>query len=87
MTINLTINAANPRLTNTGWILDAASTHGGTTITQRQKGYSDSDLFDSLDDAKWIEPRRTGPRGGVTWHATRRGRYHLNKARTLIVKT
>ena len=94
MTINLTVNAANPRMTNTGWILEAASTHSGTTVTPRQFGYSiykyfnpgDSDLFDLLDRLKWIEPRHTGPRGVVTWHATRRGRYHLGKARAVIAQ-
>lgn len=82
--MNLTVNAANPRLTNTGYILAAAATRDGTKVTRRQKGYSDSDLFDRLDRIEWIEPRATGPRGGITWHATRRGRYHLKKARAAI---
>ena len=86
MTINLTVNAANPRLTNTGYILAAAAEGGGTKVTRRQKGFSDSDLFDRLDRIEWIKPRATGPRGGITWHATAKGRYHLKKARGAIAQ-
>jgi len=82
--MNLTVNASAPRMTNTGYILAAAATRDGTKVTRRQKGYSDSDLIYGLDRIKWIEPRATGPRGGITWHATRRGRYHLKKARAAI---
>jgi len=79
--IALTTNKAAPRWTNIGYILGAAASRGGATITRRQKGFSDWDLFAALHRAAWIEPRATGPRGGKTWHATARGRYRLRKAR------
>lgn len=82
--IALLINRTAPRWTNSGYILGAAASRFGATITRRQKGFSDWDLFSNLRRANWIEPRATGPRGGKTWHATAQGRYHLKKARAAM---
>lgn len=67
------------KTTNTFYVLHAAA-KGGTTPTRRQKGWSDYDIFITLLKRGWIETRSTGPRGGKTYHATRKGRYHLNRA-------
>jgi hypothetical protein len=53
----------------------------GSVPTRRSKGYSDFNDYRDLMAAGWLEPRSTGPRGGVTYWPTRKGKYHLAKAR------
>jgi hypothetical protein len=57
---------------------DAAN--GGIAPTRRQGGWSNYHVFKALENRGWLEPRQTGPRGGTSWYATRKGRYHLAKA-------
>jgi hypothetical protein len=65
------------RPTNKFYIL----AYPGSTPTRRQKGYSDYNDYEALEKAGWLEKRATGPRGGKTWWPTRKGKYHLAKAR------
>ena len=72
------------RPTNAYFVLNAAKDRDGTTPARRQKGWTDFDIFAALARREWLEDRQTGPRGGRRWHATRKGRYHLAKARHAI---
>ena len=53
----------------------------GAVPTRRRGGWSDYNDFLALSQSGWLEQRATGPRGGKTWWATRKGKYHLAKAR------
>lgn len=53
----------------------------GSTPTRRRGGWSDYNDYEALERAGWLEQRATGPRGGKTWWPTRKGKYHLAKAR------
>tara|TARA_R110000744_G_scaffold153576_1_gene267988 strand:- start:365 stop:619 length:255 start_codon:yes stop_codon:yes gene_type:complete len=68
------------RPTNKFYIL----AHPGSTPTRRQKGYSDYNDYEALEKAGWLGKRTTGPRGGKTWWPTRKGKYHLAKARKIL---
>jgi hypothetical protein len=71
----------NNGYTQTYGVLAYAACRGGVTPTRRQKGWSDWNIFSYLLGRGWIEARNTGPRGGRSYYATRKGRYHLRKAR------
>ena len=71
------------RVTDAYSVLHGAA-HGGVVPTRRQKGWSNYDVFQALTNRGWLEPRRTGPRGGTNWYATRKGRYHLAAARRAL---
>ena len=58
----------------------------GTTPTRRRGGWSDYNDFLALSQAGWLEQRATGPRDGKTWWPTRKGRYHLAKARSELAR-
>ena len=63
------------------WVLLDASRRTGATPTRRGGGWTNYPTIRELLDVEWLEKRHTGPRGGITYHATRKGRYHLRKAR------
>ena len=68
------------RPTNKFYILS----NPGSIPTRRLKGYSDYNDYEALEQAGWLEKRVTGPRGGKTWWPTRKGKYHLAKARQFL---
>jgi hypothetical protein len=68
------------RPTNKFYIMESS----GSTPTRRQKGYSDYNDYEALEKAGWLEKRATGPRGGKTWWPTKKGKYHLAKARKAL---
>ena len=74
----------NNKYTQTYDVLAYAACRGGVTPTRRQKGWSDWNIFSYLLGRGWIEARNTGPRGGRSYYATRKGRYHLKKARLSV---
>ena len=45
----------------------------GARVVRRAKGFSDYDVVSGLVRAGWLEPRATGPRGGVRWFTTPAG--------------
>ncbi len=60
--------------------ISAACASEGIHVTRRAKGFSDySDLMNLVSEGL-LEIRNRGPRGGKTWHATRRGRRAIAKA-------
>jgi len=69
------------------WIMLDASTRSGATPTRRAGGWTNHPAIQELLDVDWLElrwrraKRHTGPLGGIRYHATRKGRYHLRKAR------
>ncbi len=67
------------RLTNAYYLISAARHRNGVTVTKRQKGYSDFPDLMALVGKGLLETRNKGPRGGRTWHATRKGRQALSK--------
>jgi len=72
-----TLVTGTGRLTNAYWLVKAGATRAGTTVTKRQKGFSDFGDLMSLVHEGLLEIRFTGPRGGKTWHATSKGRRAL----------
>ena len=67
------------RKTNSFYLLQDAKTKGGATVTRRAGGFSDYGLIQNLIRLGWVEPKNTGVRGGIRFHITRRGRYHMAK--------
>jgi hypothetical protein len=66
-------------LTGAYYLISAACHRGGATVTKRAKGFSDyGDLMALVEDGM-LEIRHRGPRGGQTWHATRKGRRAIVK--------
>jgi hypothetical protein len=49
----------------------------GAAIIRRARGYSDYDVINRLVTVGWLEPRRTGPRGGVRYYTTQAGKEAL----------
>ena len=49
------------------------------SVTKRQKGFSDYPQLMELVNEGLLEIRNRGPRGGQTWHATRKGRRAVAK--------
>ena len=72
-----TLVTGTGRLTHAYWLVKAAATRAGTTVTKRQKGFSDFGDLMSLTNEGLLEIRFNGPRGGKTWHATNKGRRAL----------
>lgn len=62
------------RKTKAHLILEQGLTEAGAGVTRRQKGYTDFDVIRSLMQVQWLEPRPTGPRGGVRYFTTAAGR-------------
>lgn len=73
------------KLTGAYYRIKAACHPNGTTVTKRAKGFSDYPDLMALVSEGLLEIRNKGPRGGQTWHATRKGRRHMVKAETQIV--
>ncbi len=74
-----TLKTSTGRLTNAYYLVSAACHHNGVTVTKRQKGFSDFPNLMALVKEGLLETRNRGPRGGRTWHATRKGRRALSK--------
>jgi hypothetical protein len=45
----------------------------GASVVRRAKGFSDHGVINGLVRAGWLEPRATGPRGGVRYFTTAAG--------------
>ncbi len=67
------------RLTNAYYLIQYACHRNGTTVTKRQKGFSDYPDLMCLVGKGLLEIRHNGPRSGQTWHATRKGRRAIAK--------
>jgi len=48
-------------------------TAAGASVVRRAKGFSDYGVINGLVRAGWLEPRATGPRGGVRYFTTAAG--------------
>lgn len=59
------------------WIMRDASRRSGATPTRRAGGWTNYPTIRELLDVGWLEKRHTGPLGGIRYHATKKGRYHL----------
>ena len=81
--MKLLIGKKRPRPNNKFFILSSP----GSTPTRRRGGWSDYSDYFELEAIGWLERRPTGPRGGTTWWPTRKGKYHLKKARGMMVGT
>jgi hypothetical protein len=57
--------------------LTAGLNDDGATIHRRARGYSDHDVIKRLVTVGWLEPRKTGPRGGVRYYTTQAGKEAL----------
>ena len=74
-----TLITSTERLTNAYWLINWARSRDGVSVTKRQKGFSDYPQLMELVAEGLLETRNNGPRGGQTWHATRRGRRAVAK--------
>ena len=74
-----TLLTGTGRLTNAYWLIEWAKSRFGVTVTKRQKGFSDYPQLTELVAEGLLEVRNKGPRGGQTWHATRKGRRAVAK--------
>ncbi len=74
-----TLKTGTGRLTNAYFLIDTACHRNGVTVTKRQKGFSDYGDLMCLVENGLLETRNKGPRGGMTWHATRKGRRAIAK--------
>ena len=48
-------------------------TAAGAGVVRRAKGFSDHGVINALVREGWLEPRASGPRGGVRWFTTPAG--------------
>ena len=74
-----TLLTSTGRLTNAYWHIEWAKDRAGVSVTKRQKGCSDYPQLMELVNEGLLEIRNRGPRGGQTWHATRKGRRAVAK--------
>jgi hypothetical protein len=57
--------------------LTAGLVGDGAAIIRRARGYSDYDVIERLVTVGWLEPRKTGPRGGTRYYTTQAGKQAL----------
>ena len=74
-----TLLTSTGRLTNAYWLIHWAKARDGVSVTKRQKGFSDYPQLMELVAEGLLENGNKGPRGGATWHATRKGRRAVAK--------
>ncbi len=71
------------RFTHAHDVLLAGQTVEGASVTRRQKGFSDFDVFRNLLRLGWLEGRAVGPRGGIKYFTTAAGVSAVNNSTIL----